>query len=103
MAQISWTEPALEDLDEIAEYIALSNLPAAQNLVQTIFEKVLRLEQFPESGRVPPELENLNYREVIVSPCRIFYRLEGDVVYMLHVMRQERHLRKYMLSIGERG
>lgn len=44
MAQVSWTEPALNDLDEIAEYIALSNYSAAQNLIEVIFDKVTQLE-----------------------------------------------------------
>ena len=57
MAELIWTEPALADLDEIADYIALSNLPAAKELVGRVFDTVDRLEQFPESRRVPPELE----------------------------------------------
>jgi len=34
MAQIIWTEPALSDLDEIAEYIALDKPNAANRLVE---------------------------------------------------------------------
>ena len=58
MAQIIWTEPALEDLNKIAEFIALDNIPAANKLVQKVFLNIERLERFPESGRKPPELEN---------------------------------------------
>ncbi|WP_274011880.1 type II toxin-antitoxin system RelE/ParE family toxin, partial [Vibrio parahaemolyticus] len=47
MAEIIWTEPALSDLNDIAEYIALENIVAAKQLVQTIFSKVERLEAFP--------------------------------------------------------
>ncbi len=97
MAEIVWTNPALDDLNDIAEYIALSNMLAAKKLVKTIFEKVERLENFPESGKKPLELNNLNYREIIVNPCRIFYKIEHDGVYILHVMRQERDLRKFLL------
>ncbi|EGR5064109.1 type II toxin-antitoxin system RelE/ParE family toxin [Vibrio cholerae] len=73
MAEIIWTEPALSDLNDIAEYIALENVMAAKLLVQTVFAKVERLADFPESGRIPSELEHLNYREVVVNPCRVFY------------------------------
>jgi len=97
MAEIIWTNPALEDLNDIAEYIALSNLLSAKNLVKKIFEKVDRLEEFPESGKKPLELNNLNYREVVVNPCRIFYKIENGNVFILHVMRQERDLRKFLL------
>lgn len=98
MAELIWTEPALNDLDGIAEYIALSHLTAAKNLVNKVFEKAARLEQFPQSGRIPTELENLNYRELVVNPCRIFYKVEGEEVFILHVMRQEQDLRRFMLQ-----
>jgi toxin ParE1/3/4 len=97
MAGIIWTKPALEDLNDIAEYIALSNLASAKNLVTKIFEKVERLAMFPESGKRPTELTNLNYREVVVNPCRIFYKIDSEKVFILHVMRQERDLRKFLL------
>ena len=97
MAQIIWTEPALDNLNDIAEYIALSNLLSAKKLVSKIFDKVERLEMLPESGKKPIELTSLNYREVIVNPCRIFYKIDNDKVYILHVMRQERDLRKFLL------
>ncbi len=98
MARLVWTEPALDDLEEVAEYIALSNLPAAKKLVQAVFSKTSRLEKHPQSGRVPPELKGLNYREVVVPPCRVFYRAEKEQVFILHVMRQEQDLRKFLLA-----
>ena len=98
MAQIIWTEPALLDLNEIAEYIALDKPSAASHLVRTVFTKTERLEEFPESGRKPPELKKSRYKEIIVNPCRIFYRIEKDKVYILYVMRSEKKLRKYLLS-----
>lgn len=101
MARIIWTEPALSDLNEIAEYIALDKFNAANRLVKKIFSSVDRLEQFPDSGRIPPELERSKYREIIVGPCRVFYRVDQDNVYIVYVMRGERQLRKYLLD--ERG
>lgn len=98
MAQIIWTEPALLDLNAIAEYIALDKPNAASHLVQKVFLKTERLEEFPESGRKPPELKKSRYKEIIVDPCRIFYRIEKDKVYILYVMRSEKNLRKYLLS-----
>ena len=98
MAEIVWTEPALLDLEEIAEYIALDKYTAAQKLVEKVFSTVERLELFPKSGRIPPELENSRYRELIIEPCRVFYRIEDDYVYILYVMRGERELRNYILE-----
>jgi len=99
MAQIIWTEPALLDLDAIAEYIALDKPSAAGRLVQKVFSVTDRLEQFPESGRIPPEFKKSRYREIIVNPCRIFYRIEKENIYILYVTRSERQLRKYLLNL----
>ncbi|MBN1670775.1 MAG: type II toxin-antitoxin system RelE/ParE family toxin [Kiritimatiellae bacterium] len=98
MARLIWTEPALLDLDEIAEYIALDDPLAASRYVQKVFDRVERLEAHPQSGKRPPELPRSPYREVVVPPCRVFYRVEGDAVYVLYVMRSERLLRRYLLD-----
>ena len=98
MAQVVWTEPALTDLQEIASYIALDKIPAAEKLVQKTFDAVDRLEQHPNSGRTPSELQNEHYQEIIVGPCRIFYRYQKTTVYILHVMRSERKLRRYVID-----
>jgi toxin ParE1/3/4 len=98
MAQITWTEPALNDLNEIAEYIALDKPAAAKKLVGDVFKSIDRLNDFPESGKTPLELPETSYREVIVGPCRIFYRVEGKNVFILYVMRGERELRQFILS-----
>lgn len=98
MAEVIWTSPALDNLNDIAEYIALSHIVAAKELVQRVFDKISRLEVHPDLGKIPAELSHLNYRELIVNPCRIFYKVESDKVYILHVMRQERDLRRFILQ-----
>ncbi len=98
MARLVWTEPALHDLNEIAEYIALDNFDAARGLIRTVFKAVEKLEDFPKSGRCPPELNGTQYREVVCSPCRIFYRAENDQIFILYVMRVERKLQNYLLK-----
>ena len=98
MAEVVWTEPALQQLDAVAEYIALDNPAAASDLVSAVLDKVDRLNEFPQSGRLPPELPHSVYREVVVPPCRVFYREEGVRVLVLYVMREEQQLRTYMLG-----
>ncbi|MCP4490991.1 MAG: type II toxin-antitoxin system RelE/ParE family toxin [Gammaproteobacteria bacterium] len=98
MAQINWTEPALSDLDDIASYIALDKVSAANTLVRKAFASVERLEQFPDSGKTPPELEGSQHQEVIVGPCRIFFRVQDSFAFILHVMRSEGKLRKYLID-----
>jgi len=102
MARIVWTEPALLELDEIADYIALDKYDAAQELIRQVFRRVEKLKDFPKSGRNPPELpKRSRYREVIVGPCRIFYREEKSKVLVVYVMRSERVLRRYILEDRE--
>lgn len=98
MVEIVWTDPALDQLEEIADYIALDKPEAAAGLVKKIFSTVDRLGQFPDSGHVPPEIPHSIYREVFVRPCRIFYRQENGVVLIVHVMREEMQLRKFLLD-----
>jgi len=101
MAKVVWTEPALQDLNEIAEYIALDKVDAAKKLVQKIFSATDKLEDFPNIGRKPPELRKTKYLELVVNPCRIFYREEKEIVYILFIMRSERQLRNYILDERE--
>ena len=102
MARLTWTEPALLDLDAIVEYIAIDDPQAASRYVQTVFDRIERLRSHPHSGRRPPELPRTPYREVVVPPCRIFYRIEKHVVFILYVMRSERLLRSYWLDERDR-
>jgi len=100
VAEVTWTDAALDQLEDIAEYIALDKPDAASNLVRQIFSVVEQLEQFPDSGHTPPELPNSIYRELYVRPCRVFYRHDDAAVFIVHVMREERQLRKFLLDVG---
>ncbi|MDM7921536.1 MAG: type II toxin-antitoxin system RelE/ParE family toxin [Pyrinomonadaceae bacterium] len=103
MARIVWAEPALSDLEAIADYIALDNAEAAADLVRRVFKHVDQLAKHPESGSRPQELKSSHYRQIVQPPCRVFYRFDGKTVYILHVMRAERSFRKHLLSLRERG
>ena len=98
MAEIVWSEPALADLDAIADYIALENPVAASELVKRIFGHIDQLVNHPESGSRPQELGKSRYRQIVEPPCRVFYRYDGHKVFILHVMRSERLLRKGQLA-----
>lgn len=97
MAEIVWTEPALADLDAIADYIALEDPVAASEVVKRIFSHVEQLSEHPDSGSRPQELGRSRYRQIVEPPCRVFYRHDGHNVFILHVMRSERLLRKTRL------
>ena len=98
MVEIVWSEPALSDLDAIADFIALENPVAAAELVKRIVGHVEQLADHPESGSRPRELKRSRYRQVVEPPCRVFYRYDGSRIFILHFMRTERLLRKRRLA-----
>ena len=98
---VYWTKIAQDDLIEILEYISLDS----QNIAEEIFEKIkkqtIKLENFPERGRTVPELgfHNINnYRELIITPWRIIYRIEERKVYILSVIDSRRNFEDIILK-----
>ena len=102
MAALIWTEPALHDLDAIADYIALDDPQAARGLVQRVFQHVTQLVEQPDSGSCPPEMRQSRYRQIVEAPCRVFYRYDGERVFILYVMRGEMRFRKSRLIKRDR-
>lgn len=93
MAKIIWADPAVQDPDAIADYIALDKPEAAHQLVRQVLAAVGRLRRFPQMGSVPVELRGLSYRQLVVPPCRVFYRIDRKGVYIVHVLRGEQLVR----------
>jgi toxin ParE1/3/4 len=98
MAEVIWTEPALSDLEAIADYIALDNPGAAAELVVRVLEHVGQLFEHPRSGSALPELPGWRYRQLIEPPCRAIYRQEQGLVFIPHVVRSERRLKRSLLA-----
>ena len=103
MAKVIWADPALHDLDAIADYIAVENGEAARELIQRVLAAVERLQEFPRTGSFPEELRGLPYRQLMVTPCRIFYRPGENVIYIVHVLRGEQRVRKELFSTPRRA
>ncbi len=93
MARIIWTQRAITDLNEIAEYIAFDNPAAARKMASRVSSHVDQLEFHPFSGPVMPEKPRYDIRQIVEPPCRVFYRYDGETVLVLHVLRLERMLR----------
>ena len=90
MARVVWAETALKDLESIAEYIELDDPEAAKRVVRRAFEKADQLEGFPESGSKPRDLKGTPYRRLISKPLLIYYRIENEVAFIVHVVKEER-------------
>ena len=93
MAQLIWTLPAIEDLDEIADYISLVNPDAAKRFVRKVTDRIKSLETFPNLGRAPDELDGTPCRVLIEPSCSIYYRVEEETVYIVYIMRNEHQFR----------
>ena len=92
MAQIKWTPQSLDDIEAIANFIARDSDYYAQMYVINIFDAAERLELFPESGRIVPELNRKEIREVIFGSYRIIYRIKDKLVEILTVYHSSRLL-----------
>jgi toxin ParE1/3/4 len=73
--KIVWTLRSRQDLRELATFIARDNPSAALKLGDLIFGRVDSLQNFPELGRVVPERNQSNLREIIVKNYRVIYRI----------------------------
>lgn len=77
--KVEWSPLALDRVSEIARYIAKDNPDAAERWVNELFDAVGRLVDFPESGRVVPEVGVRRIREVIFGAYRVIYSVKEKV------------------------
>ncbi len=84
--KVEWTDNALEQLWAIHEYIAQSSPQYAQRVVDRITRRTQQIRDFPLSGRVVPEYNAPQIREVIEGPYRIIYYIKPDQIDVLAVI-----------------
>jgi len=92
--QVVWTDPALERVAEVAVYIAQDDPDVADRWTLELFDAVERLADFPESGRMVPELGARDVRELIFGAYRVFYRV-GSAVEVLSVRHGSQLIRAH--------
>lgn len=98
---IIWAGVAENDLKEIIEYIATDSPANALKTLKKIKQKASSLYTLPERGRIVPELQDqgvLLYRELIVPPWRIIYRISEMKVYVLSVLDARQNLEDILLK-----
>ena len=84
--RVHWTTTAVEHLLSIYEHIAQDAPFYARQVVDRITKRSEQIATFPESGRMVPEYEAPDIREVIVRPYRIVYRVKADKIDVLAVV-----------------
>lgn len=90
--KVSWSPLAVDRAYEEARFIARDKPDAALHWLDGLFESTDRLETFPESGLIVPEIASPDYRQIIYQSHRVIYRVEASRVSILTVRRSKRLL-----------
>ncbi len=99
--RVIWTETASQDLEEIVSYVARDSKQQATKVLKKIRGKTAPLRSSPSMGRVVPELIEFglrNWREIIVSPWRIIYRIEKRLVFVDSVLDGRRDVEDILMQ-----
>jgi plasmid stabilization system protein ParE len=98
--RLAWSDRALARACETARYIAADDPAAAVRWVEGLFDSAARLADFPESGRLAPELEDRSVRELVYGAYRVFYRVDAGTVLILTVRHASQLLREDEVGEG---
>ncbi|MFM7880421.1 MAG: type II toxin-antitoxin system RelE/ParE family toxin [Microcystis panniformis] len=88
--KVFWTETAVNHLSSIYNYISQNSPQYAQRLVERLTRRSEQIANFSFSGRLVPEFETEQIREVIEGSYRIIYYIKPeqiDVIAVLHAAR----------------
>lgn len=96
MGKIKWTEKASQHLQSIHEYISKDSKTYATRFIKSLAHSAAKLETMPLCGRVVPEFQHPDIREVIFRNYRVVYRIvkESGDVEILAVVHGARELDK---------
>jgi addiction module RelE/StbE family toxin len=93
--KVVWANSAESDLKDITEYISIDNPQNALKILKKIKQKASELYALPERGRIVPELQDqgiLQYREMVISPWRLIYRITERKVLVLSLIDSRRNI-----------
>src|SRR5659263_767856 len=92
--KVAWSYVALGNLIEANKYISSENPEAARKVINDIYEAGNKIKEFPEKGRIVPEIRRKNIREVFYFEYRIIYRIESKRIFVLTVCHMKQLLKK---------
>lgn len=98
---VRWSETSEKDLKGIVEYIAADSPSRAHEVLSNIKGRASDLHSFPGRGRIVPELQDqgiTQYRELIVAPWRIIYRIAHGTVYVLSILDSRQNVEDILLK-----
>jgi toxin ParE1/3/4 len=92
---VTWSPQVRDDLHDIAAYIAKDSPRYASAVISKILAAGRSLQAFPLRGRIVPEINAENCRELFIYEYRLIYRIEQDSVQVLAVIHGRRLLRNF--------
>ncbi|MBN2645475.1 MAG: type II toxin-antitoxin system RelE/ParE family toxin [Desulfuromonadaceae bacterium] len=99
--QVAWSRTAVRDLTGIIEYIFADNQTDERRALAKIKKAAAGLFHDPFRGLVIPELQEqgmVHYRELIIAPWRLMYRVEGETVYVVSLIDSRRNVEDILLG-----
>jgi plasmid stabilization system protein ParE len=87
VTEVRWTEQAVDNLAAIKAFIGQDSPAYALAVVGRLYQAVGQLAWFPDSGRMVPEQNRPEIRELVRPPYRIVYRRRPELVEVLLVFR----------------
>jgi len=84
--KVHWTDKSIEHLSAIHDYISQDSIEYAKRMVDRLTKRSQQIRAFPKSGRIVPEFEVEQIREVIEGPYRIIYYIKADQIDVLAVI-----------------
>ena len=91
--KVFWTETAVNHLSSIYSYISQNSPQYAQRLVERLTHRSEQIAQFPLSGRIVPEFETKQIREVIEGSYRIIYYIKPDQIDIIAVLHASQKIK----------
>jgi toxin ParE1/3/4 len=91
---VIWSKPARDDLKAIFDYIKKDSRYYAEKVIDDIIEKSEYLERFPEMGRVVPEINESNVREIFVYSYRLIYEITNGNINIITIVHFARDFKK---------
>ena len=85
MVKLIISPEALDDLNEICDFIALDSDDRARNFITKIVDLIEDIPKFPRIGRMVPEYNNEEIREKIFNEYRVVYKLGKDKIEIVHI------------------
>ena len=89
---IVWAGHAQSDLRASAEYIRKVSPVAARDFVSAALQAARSLSESPERGRVVPEIDDPEVREIFVGRCRLLSEVHPEAVWVMRILHSNRDL-----------